>query len=103
MVKWINFRQIAELGLKELPGAERSIRRIAKREGWESREAEYPRNPAGTWRKRKACGGGSEFRASFILSRASGRPPMRKQADSTNEPTRFLMIVSGRVLVEGAT
>lgn len=40
MKEWLTALEIAELKLENLPGTERSIRRIADKEHWESRPRE---------------------------------------------------------------
>jgi len=58
MKEWLTPREIAELSTGELPGTERNINQLAKREGW--------RNRANQARKSASRGGGWEYHVSLL-------------------------------------
>lgn len=68
MDAWFSAAELVALGLPGLPGTERSIQRLAQREGWVAASAE-----GRCWRRRRGRGGGIEYHLSCLPLAAQAR------------------------------
>lgn len=70
--EWFSAAALAEMGLPSLPATERSVQRIAEREGWDA-----PDTKGRSWRPRKGRGGGVEYHASNLPLAAQAAVKLR--------------------------
>jgi len=88
MKEWLTPREIAALSRGEVPGTERNVNQLAKREGWRSR--------SGMARKVAGRGGGWEYHVSLLPGAMQARlmtihgAPANQNTDTVNEARNAL-------------
>lgn len=79
--EWFTAAELAEFRLPGLPTAERSIRRVAARDGWDD-----PAYEGQTWRPRKGQGGGIEYRITCLPAAAQAALTLRTTPVARSAP-----------------
>lgn len=87
--EWWTAAEFAAMGLPTVPATDRAVQLMIERGGHRAPHLEFPANPAGIWRKRRARGGGYEYRMDVLPGAAQTRLAMRlrRQAKAA-EPER---------------
>lgn len=77
--EWWTAAEFAAMGLPGVPATDRGVTLMIERNGHHAPELAWPDNASGVWRKRKAKGGGREYRADVLPTAAQTRLAMRQR------------------------
>ena len=66
MKEWWSPAELADLKLPRMPKTRVAISAMAQAKNWRKPDLEFPYNPRGSWRRRKASGGGYEYHYSVL-------------------------------------
>ena len=81
--EWFSAAELAEMALPHLPATERSVQRVARRDGWDA-----PADEGRTWRRRQGRGGGIEYRITLLPLPAQAALRLRFAAPAEATPER---------------
>ncbi len=98
--EWWTAAEIAAMALPGIPATDRGVTLMIERNGHHAAELEFPSNANGIWRKRKAKGGGREYRMDVLPASAQARLAMRQRRAQPAAAAEPLPAKAGRDIAE---